>query len=323
MRTTVTHPLRVVESTPNGHGVHCIIELRDGTILSCGSSCVPVASIERRRLDWSVIQKFSNKTVVFCLAEVVYDGDAQTDTFVSGDAKGSIKVWSLSSGMRLKSFRAHFDQYVSSVVVLTKHKNLLVSCGSRDSKIQLWSMSDGVCVKTLSCDFFTVVSILEILNGTVLASRSNDKTLRLWDLTTANFECFKTIHLGHSGTSFVELQDHSLVTHGYNGSLKLWRYDSRSTEYTLSRVVIEEGLKLQQSSKLVVLKGVMVHLKQKSMFAVSSWDGSLRGYALDGEPSFIISSAYVNKLSSVVELRDGTILCGSQNGAITRWKVST
>jgi len=290
----------------------CIIELQDGTILTCGDSMRPVGSILRFKVDGTLVQKFETEEANF-MAEI------DADSFVSSHADGSIKVWSLSAGacvkrletLKVDSRRGHFTQLLS----ITKDNDLFASfCEYEDRSIKLWSIKDAACIKSLNARQ-ELTSMHEIINGTVLACGTTDETIIMWDLISTDFNYIRTIRLGEAVKEFVELQDHSLVANSKD-CVTLWRKQSGTLEYALFKRISLPFL--PSYSNLIGL----THMRNKSMFVVG-YGCRLQGYTINGEPSFIVSSPVIKDLMSLVVLRDGTVLSGSLDGPILRWKVNT
>jgi len=86
-----------------------------------------------------------------------------------------------------------------------------LAAGIRDKTIKLWSVKDEKCIATLVGHDNWVTDICFHPNGKFLISVSDDKSMRVWDLTTAR--CSRkllNIH-GHFVTT-IAVRGKSIVT---------------------------------------------------------------------------------------------------------------
>ena len=110
-------------------------------------------------------------------------------TLVSGNRKGTLKVWDLDTGNLKATRTVHFGK-VTSLAISSDGKTLI--SGSDDRTIKIWDLDAVSVKKTLSDPVPTPVSSLDISpNGKILISGghaySND-TLKIWDLATGELK---------------------------------------------------------------------------------------------------------------------------------------
>ena len=110
----------------------------------------------------------------------------------SSSKDGKIKIWNLSSLTLLHSIGDHFGS-VESLAYLKRNKRndgemSLLASGSYDTTIKLWNITDNSVhlIQTLIDDdnghSDTVVSLVFLDDGRLLASASLDKSVIVWDL---------------------------------------------------------------------------------------------------------------------------------------------
>jgi len=77
---------------------------------------------------------------VKCLAELTYD------SFASGSEDGEIRIWNMTGGTNVKTWRAH-SQPIKSLVLLPKQKYLAsLSIGK---EIKIWDFHQGSFIRAL------------------------------------------------------------------------------------------------------------------------------------------------------------------------------
>ena len=110
----------------------------------------------------------------------------QTDTIASGDKSQIIKLWNAESGKCLTTIRG----YANWIWTIAISCNGLLASGGLDKDIRLWDPETGTVTATLKGHQNMIWSVKFSADGQLLASCSDDATIKLWDIATG--ECLNT-----------------------------------------------------------------------------------------------------------------------------------
>ncbi len=152
-------------------------------------------------------------------------------TFASGSADQTIKLWNLQTGKQLRTLSGH-SGYVYSAAISPDGQTL--TSGSADRTIKLWNPNTGKLVRTLAGHSDSVWSVAISPDGQTLASGSSDKTVKLWSLRTGKL--LQTLS-GHSDWIFSVAfgpDGRTLASASKDGTVKLWNLRTGRLLQTLS-----------------------------------------------------------------------------------------
>jgi sugar lactone lactonase YvrE len=99
---------------------------------------------------------------------------------LSGSSDATIKLWDISSGREIKTFRGHVSAVTS--VAFSPDGRQIIS-GSSDTTAKLWDVSSGREVRTFSGDLSSVNSVAFSPDGKQILYGLNNGKFYLWDMS--------------------------------------------------------------------------------------------------------------------------------------------
>jgi len=100
----------------------------------------------------------------------------------SGSVDKTIKIWNLSSGKLLHTLSRNSD-WGNSIAISPDGRTVVAGIGDI---IKIWNLNTGELLHTLSGHSSDITSISLSANGKQLVSGSRDKTIKIWQLSTAS-----------------------------------------------------------------------------------------------------------------------------------------
>ncbi len=130
--------------------------------------------------DWTIITTYSQHSSAVVALEWL-----DNDTLASaGYLDGTIKQWSMTTGQTKRTIPT--NQNVKSLKML--NTNIHLAAGLSNGDINIYNINDGNLVSSLKGHESYVYDLVQISDN-LLASSSDDHTVRIWNLTTNTCIC--------------------------------------------------------------------------------------------------------------------------------------
>ena len=198
----------------------CLLEFEKNKIL-CGTNDNIINLYEINSLNYEFIYSFIGHTLwVNCLTKI------NNNYFASASNDTKIKIWDFYNKKCIKTLEGHEDCILS--IILLKKNNLLCS-GAADLTIRIWEWEKNSCLFVLKGHSKWVKCLLELDNG-ILASGSDDKTIKLWK---ENVNIKTLIEHTNSIRSICQINKNYFASGSFDCTIKIWEINSWECVQTL------------------------------------------------------------------------------------------
>lgn len=144
-----------------------------------------------------------------------------------------IKVWDLQQSPRFMNeglLCSMTDSWldhgiVNALVTLPGEK---IASGWKDGKIRIFDVISGKRTVSFQAHKKPIIALI-CLSPTILASGSDDATIKIWDLTKAKEQCIQTL-CGHTKAIYAlaKVDDHTLLSASNDGTIGRWRLNEKA-----------------------------------------------------------------------------------------------
>lgn len=228
-------------------------------------------------------------------------------TLACGNRDGSITLWNLHTGKRLRTLRGHSGNIL--FLAINPDGQTLVT-GSQDKSIKIWDLHTGEQIGILKRPSNPFSSVAISPDGQTLASSSPGRGIKLRNLHTHKEECTLQEKLPFVSSLAISPDGQTLVSGG-DGSIKLWNLHTR-----------KEKCILQGHSDGTFIT-VAISRDGQTLVSGSS-DGTSKVWNLaTGEHLYSINK-YLGYSNAIAISPDSqTLISGSTEGSINFWNLST
>ncbi|MEB3280000.1 MAG: AAA family ATPase [Lyngbya sp.] len=108
-----------------------------------------------------------------------------TPLLVSGSEDCTLKLWDVSSGTCLQTWRGHTHRIES---LASSPDQPILASGSNDGTVKLWNRHTGQCLRTLHHTPDPIQALAFSPNGKILAIGTCEGTIQLWNVQTAQYQ---------------------------------------------------------------------------------------------------------------------------------------
>jgi len=154
----------------------------------------------------------------FSISSVAFSPDGRYA--LSGSRDHTLKLWEVSTGRELRTFKGHKDIVYS--VAFSPNSHFCLS-GSSDKTMKLWDVSTGREVRTFAGHKNLVHSVAFSPNGRYALSGSWDCTLKLWEVSTGRevrtFKGHKSVVISVAFSS----DGRYALSGSQDNTMKLWK----------------------------------------------------------------------------------------------------
>ena len=247
---------------------------------SSGDSTVKIWDVTNNA-NWILIRTYTGHTQSVWGIEQI-----DTDTLASDSSDLTIQIWSISTGVTLKTINVSMDLRCLGFISSRNH----LASGHENGDINIYDITTGSSIATLIGHTDWVIDLVYISNMDLLASSGfvNDRTIRIWDMTTY---ATKFILVGHTGAVIgLKLLAYDVLSSGsQDATIKLWNITNGALIRTLSSHTdqilwgidvdnsqmllscsLDQTLKIWDQNTGQVLKSVSTSLVASSLLVLNS-----------------------------------------------------
>lgn len=263
-------------------GVNGLLELNDGTILSCSDD----TTIKRWAVGGQYLRSYlGHSSAVYCLMEV------DDNTFLSGSGDKTMKVWSKTTGDCLHTIETASS--VRSLLRLNNNTSFLCELMDGIAEIRMGTY------ETLNMFRGLQSPLCELSNGFVVVLRSSSSQLEVWDMKTKTNLCIMRGQYSRP-SKVIELREKLTIATTDNQKVRIWDVTS--------------GCCLQELKEDFYVNGLVELSDGTLLCAYKNW---IKVYSKEGTKWERVGRCELKAaVIRMIATKDGSVVTGSSAGQI-------
>ena len=219
----------------------------------------------------------------------------------------TIKIYDINNNYHCDiTLEGHTDgvNYISQL-----DNNKLISC-SRDKSIKIWSITQS----SYQCDYTInnahndwIFKVISLTNNRI-ASCSRDKTIKIWN-SNHPYNLIKTLN-GHTYDvkSIIQLKDKDILISGsWDNTLRKWNL------LTYQCVKIIDNVWCYDNNSILEIDNNRIIVGGNRVITIVNISNDIIEHQIENDKLYFVFS--------LIQLRDGNILCGCWNGLICLYDI--
>jgi WD40 repeat protein len=240
--------------------------------------------------------------------------DPEGALLISGSWDNTLKLWDLKTGEVQETLGQERASVIRDVA-LDPYTQRFASA-SDDGTIDIWKLDrqgetfTGELEQTIAGHLGPVYAIAISPDGLVLASGSEDNTIKIWAIETGDLLHTLTHHRGPVRAVAISPDGQTLISGAGDATIKIWDLETGALQYTL-----------MDHNRLV--RGLAISPDGKTL-ASASWDRTLKIWDLETGELQNTLIGHTDLVVSVAISPDGsTLVSGSDDDTIKIWDLAT
>ncbi len=226
---------------------------------------------------------------------------------VSGSLDSLIRLWELTKGICLKTFKGHSKAVVGLIKLFDTH---LIS-GSWDMKIRVWVLKTGECINSFLAHSEGLCWLKAIFT-TQIASISSEECIKIWDFSSPSRygKTYKTF-IGHFDIILCleKLNSNLIASGGMNKyQITIWYMDTQKIKSTINA---------HEKSVEMIIK-----LDDRRFVSASS-DTTLKIWDFTTNNCLNTIQAHDSDINGLLKLNETQIASGGKDKKIKIWNFDT
>ncbi len=217
----------------------------------------------------------------------------------------TVRLWNLDTGKQILVLRGH-SQFVQAVAFHPQQSNWLISAG-RDRQIKFWDWTTQQQLRTLIGHTQHIHAIAFSPDGTLIASGSADKTLKLWTLDGEIISTFLGHRLAVNAVAFHPIAP-LIASASADTTIRLWHLDGELDCTLTGHTQAVRAITFSPTGQLLASGGE---------------DKTIRLWDVASGQCCRVLPGHSWSISSLVFATDHTLISGSWDKTLKVWQLNT